>query len=57
MESVIMLYAFNTVKVSTPTRSLRERAHNFILHLKDNRNFVSRALYKAICPHRVDPGG
>ena len=34
----------------TSTRSLRVRAHNFILPLKDNRNFVSRVLYEAICP-------
>src|SRR6218665_4057686 len=34
----------------TSTRSLRLRAHNFILPLKDNRNFVSRVLYEAICP-------
>src|SRR6218665_2218319 len=33
----------------TSTRSLRVRAHNFILPLKDNRNFVSRVLYEAIC--------
>jgi len=26
-------------------RSLRARAHNFVLPPKDNRNFVSRALY------------
>src|SRR6218665_703126 len=37
-----------TVK-PTPTRSLRARAHNFILPLKDNRNFVSRAFYNALC--------
>src|SRR6218665_3672159 len=34
----------------TSTRSLRVRAHNFILPLRDNRNFVSRVLYEAICP-------
>jgi len=34
----------------TPSCSLLERAHNFILPLKDNRNFVSRALYNALCP-------
>src|SRR6218665_2534996 len=38
-----------TVK-PTPTRSLRARAHNFILPLKDNRNFMSRALYDGLCP-------
>src|SRR6218665_3952039 len=38
-----------TVKPS-PTRPLRARAHNFILPLKDNRNFVSMALYNALCP-------
>src|SRR6218665_1351977 len=38
-----------TVK-PTPTRSLRARAHNFILPLTDNRNFVSKALYNALCP-------
>src|SRR6218665_3098127 len=27
---------------------LRERAHNFVLPPRDNRNFVSRALYKAL---------
>src|SRR6218665_2903976 len=26
------------------TRSLRERAHNFVLPTRDNRNFVSRSL-------------
>src|SRR6218665_1632877 len=30
------------------TRLLRERAHNFVLPPRDNRNFVSRALYKAL---------
>src|SRR6218665_4133670 len=34
----------------TSTRSLRVRVHNFIFPLKDNRNFVSRVLYEAICP-------
>src|SRR6218665_62375 len=34
----------------TSTRSLRVSAHNFILPLKDNRNFVSMVLYEAICP-------
>src|SRR6218665_1937332 len=34
----------------TSTRSLRVRAHNFILPLKENRIFVSRVLYEAICP-------
>src|SRR6218665_2445361 len=38
-----------TVKPTT-TRPLLARAHNFILPLKDNRNFVSRALYNALCP-------
>src|SRR6218665_421847 len=33
-----------------PARSLRARAHNFVLPPKDNRNFVSRALYEALCP-------
>jgi len=28
----------------TPVRSLRARSHNFILPLKGNRNFISRAL-------------
>src|SRR6218665_597932 len=38
----------------TSTHSLRVRAHNFILPLKDNRNFVSMVLYEAICPpHRT----
>src|SRR6218665_1024394 len=30
------------------TRLLRERAHNFVLPPRDNRNFVFRALYKAL---------
>jgi len=34
----------------TSSRSLRVRAHNFVLPPKDNRNFLSRALYNAICP-------
>jgi len=33
-----------------PVRSLRARAHNFVLPPKDNRNFVSRALYDVLCP-------
>jgi len=35
-----------------PVRSLRARAHNFVRPPKDNRNFVSRALYEAICPSK-----
>jgi len=31
-------------------RSLRAKSHNLILPLKDNRNFISRALYHAFCP-------
>ena len=34
----------------TPERSLSVRSHNFILPLKDNRNFLLRALYHAVCP-------
>jgi len=30
-------------------RSFRARAHNFVLPPKDNRNFVSRSLYEALC--------
>src|SRR6218665_1945298 len=30
------------------TRLLRERAHNFVLPPRDNRNFASRALYKGL---------
>src|SRR6218665_4227682 len=37
----------------TSTRSLRVRAHNFILSPKDNRNFVSRVLSEALCPLRT----
>src|SRR6218665_3045252 len=33
-----------------PARSLRAMAHNFVLPPKDNRNFVSRALYEAAPP-------
>src|SRR6218665_3289927 len=33
-----------------PVRSLRAKAHNFVLPHKDNRNFVSKALYEALCP-------
>jgi len=38
----------------TSSRSLRVRAHNFVLPPKDNRNFLSRALYNAICPPMGD---
>lgn len=38
------------IEKPTSGRSLRPRAHNFILPPKDNRNFLSRALYQAICP-------
>src|SRR6218665_653159 len=38
------------IDMPTSTRSFRVRAYNFILPLKDNRNFVSRVLYLAICP-------
>jgi len=31
-------------------RSLRARSHNFILPPKENKNFISRALYHAVCP-------
>src|SRR6218665_2789885 len=36
-----------------PARSLRARAHNFVLPPKDNRYFVSRVLhvYEALCPY------
>src|SRR6218665_350523 len=37
----------------TSTRSLRVRVHNFILPSKDNTHFVSRVLYKALCPLRT----
>lgn len=33
-------------------RSLRARSHNFISPLKDNRNFIERALYHAVSPRR-----
>ena len=36
------------VEKSISTRLLRERAHNFVLPPRDNRNFVSRTLYKAL---------
>src|SRR6218665_837415 len=40
----------------TSSRSLRVRAQtcNFVLPPKDNRNFLSRALYNAICPPMGD---
>ena len=38
----------------TSSRSLRVRAHNFVLPPKDNSNFLSRALYNAICPPMGD---
>src|SRR6218665_305034 len=38
----------------TSSRSLRARAHNFVLPPKDNRNFLSRVLYSAICPPMGD---
>src|SRR6218665_2945411 len=42
----------------TSSRSLRVRAHNFVLATvlppKDNRNFLSRVLYNAICPPMGD---
>src|SRR6218665_1689727 len=33
----------------TSSRYLRVRAHDFVLPPKDNRNFLSRVLYNAIC--------
>jgi len=36
------------VKKPISNRLLRERAHNFILPPRDNRNVVSSALYKAL---------
>src|SRR6218665_3546021 len=38
----------------TSSRSLRVRAHNFVLPPKDNRNSISRVLYNAICPPMGD---
>lgn len=37
----------SVIEKPTSKRSLRARAHNFILSPKDNRNFVFRALFKA----------
>ena len=37
---------------AVPALSLRARAHNFVLPPKDNWNFVSRALYEALCPSK-----
>src|SRR6218665_1573946 len=34
----------------TPVRFLRARSHNFILPPKENKSFISRALYHAVCP-------
>src|SRR6218665_561603 len=36
------------IEKPVPTRLLRERSHNFVLPPRDNRNFISRALYKAL---------
>src|SRR6218665_2409888 len=36
------------VERSISNRLLHERAHNFVLPPRDNRKFVSRALYKAL---------
>src|SRR6218665_166028 len=38
----------------TSLRSLSIRAHNYVLPPKDNRNFLSRVLYSAICPPMGD---
>jgi len=35
---------------SPPLHAPSVRAHNFILPPKDNRTFVSRVLYEALCP-------
>ena len=44
------MFYVNYLLTSPPLRALRVRAHNFILPPKDNRNFVSRVLYEALCP-------
>src|SRR6218665_604830 len=34
--------------------TLRTRAHNFVLHIKDDKNFVSRSTYATLKTHRSD---
>src|SRR6218665_2240762 len=38
------------ITFSKRSQPLRARSHNFILPLKENRNFILRALYTAVCP-------
>jgi len=47
---LIMDFAPYLIDKPVPAHSRGARAHNFVLLPKDNRNFVSRALYEALCP-------
>src|SRR6218665_3826664 len=54
----VLLTSYGTYLLTSPplrdASALRVRAHNFLLPPKDNKNFLSRVLYNAICPHIGD---